>query len=251
MLFKQMKSILLFILALILSISIKAQVNTVKKDTIYSDENNQIIDKRVFNFKSNSSLYYGIRFEYDTIVLKRLRFSYLFGKLEESNKNQLFKLLAKRNAVDTTKLIVIHYSDTLKSLKEFPEKPKIVLNSDSTSHRHVASYKQFIRTHKTCVNGFKHNKKANIYHFYGFNNGHPEKYKKYTWQKDHFKLIAKMFTDNYKRFHTVIMHPNGNFFGFNYRKKNNNIIYNDIVKDKNWDKHLAHFKQKLESLNSL
>ncbi len=246
-----MKSILLFFFAFIFSIYSNAQDNFIEKDTIYSDENDQIIDKRVFNFKHKSSLFYGIRFENDTVVLNKLRFTYLFGEIKKTKKNQIFKLFSQRSAVDTTKLIVIHYTDTFKSIAEFPKNNMIIYNKDSTSHKHISNHKQFIKNHKYCIKNFKKNKKANVYHFYGLNNGHPENYKEYTWQKDHYKLIANIFSDSYKRFHTIIIRPDGNFFCFNNRKGNNIDIYDDIVKNKKWEKHKAKFKVRLKSLNSL
>ncbi len=246
-----MKLSLLFFFALLLCSNSIAQAKINKKDTIYSDENDQIIDKRVFNFKYKSNLFYGIRFENDTIVLNRLRFTFLFGEIEDSKKNQIFKLIAKRNKVDTTQLIVIHYTDTLKSMDEFPKNNSIVYNKDSTTHKHVYSHKNFILSHKKCIKNFKKNKKANVYHFYNINNGHPEKFKEYTWQKDHYRLITNMFSDSYKRFNTIIINPDGDFFCFNFREDNNISIYNDIVKNKKWEKHKASFKKRLKSLNSL
>ncbi len=225
---------------------------TQAKDTIYLDENDKIIDKRLFNFKFDSSIYYGLRFENDSIVVDKLRFSHLFGKLEETRKKQLFKLFASRNHVDTTKIILIHYQDTLKRIVDFPKENTIVFNKDSTSHKHLYSHKSFLQQHKNCLKDFKRNKNTNVYHFFGINTGHPLNYDNCTWEKDNFSLINNMFRDKYKRFSSIIIHPNGNFYCYNFNDEGKNLkVYQDIIKNKKWDEHIDEFSKRLQTLNSL
>lgn len=222
------------------------------KDTIYADENDDVIDKRLFNYKFNSTIYYGFRFETDSVVLEKLRLSHLFGTLEATKKEQLFKFLTSRNHVDTTKIMVIHYQDTLKRITDFPKENKIVLSKDRSSHYHVLSHKSFIKLHKDCVKTFKRNKKTNIYHFFSVNTGHPLTYEECHWEKDNINLINNMFRDNYRRFSTIVIHPNGNFYCYNFNDDGENFkVYQDIIKDKKWDEHMNEFSKKMKSLNSL
>lgn len=222
------------------------------KDTVYADENDKIIDKRLFNYKINSSLYYGYQFETDKAVLLRLRFSHLFGKLDPTYKHQLFKLFASRNHVDTTKIMLIHYQDTLKKITDFPKENTIVYNKDSTSHKHVISHKTFLKEHENCQKKFKRNKKTNVYHFFEINEGHPLSYGNCTWEKDNFNLINSMFRDKYKRFSTIIIHPNGDFYCYNFNEDGVNLrIYEDIIRDKKWDEHMAEFEKNFQYLNAL
>lgn len=221
-----------------------------QKDTLYINETNEDINKRVYNLKVKSNLFAGLRFENDTLVLYKLRFSHLFGTLENSKKNQLFKLISSKNKVDTTKIIIIHYQDTLKRISQFAKKTGIVFNKDSTSHRHVISHKTFINQHKKCVRTLGKRNKSQVYHYYNFNNGHPETYKKVDWYKDNLSLIDKIFRDSYRRFNTIIIHPNGDFFCRNYNDENSNI-FKDITKGKRWKKHKKEFEESLDTLNSM
>ena len=248
---------LLFLLIILVHTQLSAQESdklylTYAKDTIYADENNNIIDKHLFNFKFDSSIYYGFRFETDKIVVLRLRFSHLFGTLETTKKEQLFKLLASRNHVDTTKIMLIHYQDTLKRIVDFPKEDIVVFNKDSSSHTHIISHKSFVKQHENCLKGFKRNKKTKVYHFFGINKGHPLTYENNTWEKDNFNLINNMFRDKYRRFSTIIINPNGNFYCYNFNDEGKNLkVYEDIIKDKKWDEHMNEFSIKLQSLNSL
>lgn len=84
----------------------------------------------------NSPLYYVLIYknEKNKIVTLKARPSYFFGTIEKVKKQQLFKLLAQRNNVDTTKTIVIHYQDTLKRIDEFPKTNKIVPTKNGHKH---------------------------------------------------------------------------------------------------------------------
>ncbi|WP_299334496.1 hypothetical protein [uncultured Psychroserpens sp.] len=222
---------------------------TVEKDSIFLDEYDNAIDKRLFDFKLKSTLFYSLTMSNDTLVLNKLRFSHLFGELETPKKQQLFKFLSQRNNVDTTKVMIIHYQDTLKKINEFPEKSALIYSKDSSSHRHVISHKAFLKQHKKCQNKLN-TKKTRVYHFYGHNNGHPESIKKLTWTKDHLHLINTLFRDAYKRYSAIIIHPDGSFYCWNYRDGNLDV-YEDIRKGKRWDKHKKEFIKKLEALNSM
>lgn len=222
------------------------------KDTIYEDENGNSIDKRLFNYKFDSSIYHGYKFEEDKNVLLKLRLSYLFGELESTKKVQLFKLLASRNNIDTTKIMVIHYEDTLKRIVDFPKEDSMVFNKDRTQHTHIHTHKSFIFHIKQCIRNFKRNKKSNVYHFFGVNKGHPLIYEKCELYEDNFGLINNMFRDQYKRFKTIIVHPSGKFYCINYSDGRKSIdIYKDIIKDKKWDEHMSEFSKSIKSLNSL
>ncbi|MGA9238370.1 hypothetical protein, partial [Robiginitalea sp.] len=90
------------------------------RDTLYVDEGYISIDEYAFKKKIHSKLYYERLYDLDTILLKKLFLKYYLGELKPATKNQLFGLLAQRNEVDTTKIIFIHYQDTLKTRDSYP-----------------------------------------------------------------------------------------------------------------------------------
>lgn len=222
---------------------------TKHKKEIYFDEVDATINKRQHDIKLKSDLFSSVKFETDTLILHKLRFSHLFGTLDTIKKQQLFKLLSARNSIDTTKIIVIHYQDTLRRIDEFAEEDGIIQNKNGRGHRHVISHNTFINQHKKCLRNLYKKGVNNVYHFYKHNNGHPEVYESYTWERDHLTLIDRLFRDSFRRFGTIVIYPNGNFFCRNYSDDNLHIL-KDVTKGKKWDKHLKRFKKKLELLSS-
>lgn len=249
---------------LLISFKVFSQV-----DTVYIDENDSYISKTIFYNKMKSPIYKGIRFSSDTVVLEKLRFEYFFGKLEPLIKTQLFRLLNSRHKIDTTKTLVIHYQDTLKNKSDFPKQSSIVyydsldqeikMKNTNTfvevskykkiaKHKHFISYYDFLQAHKRCKrNHKKYNKTIDVLHFYSFNNGHPKEYKDLVWYKDYGLVIKKIFSDGYKNFTSIIVHPNGDFFIGNHRDR---FPYSDLIKKQNWNKYKSSFAKRIKTLNN-
>lgn len=218
------------------------------KDTLRVDRNNQSIAKKIYDYKLDSSLFSALRFENDSLILYKLRLSYMFGELMPEKKTQLYQLLYSKNQVDTSKIMVIHYQDTLRAISYFPEKSKIVYAEDSLSHRHVANHKTFIKQHERCVKKNGKGRRNNVYHFFGYNEGHPTEFDKIKWQKDYLSLVERIYRDSYGRFNTIILHPDGTFVGYNYNDDTGKI-YQDLIKGKRWTKHKANFEKRVKALD--
>lgn len=240
-----------------------------QSDTIYVDENDRYVSKAIFFKKAKSKIYKGVEFSTDTVVLRKLRFNYYFGKLNEITKSQLFKFFKHRYSIDTTKTLVIHYLDTLKAMHEFPKKTEIIYkdgegniikmpsNSGSTvfindivkvkSHKHIYNHNSFIDRYEKCIkNHKKYRETALILHFYNINNGHPETYKNVKWLKDKGGLIKKIFSDSYMNFKSIILHPNGEYYlGFKHKAP-----YRNLVKQLKWDKYKTDFLNEVAALNN-
>lgn len=241
-----------------------------QSDTIYVDERDHYISKDEFYKKIDSPIYYGLKFDTDTLVLQKIRFKYYLGKLPITVKSQLHKLLNKRHQIDTTKTLVIHYIDTLKSPREFAKRSRIVyrdslnnmvkipnsasvidLNKMRTikKHEHIWSYKDFISQHKKCTkNHQKYKEVASVLHLYNHNNGHSDEVKNLKWFKDYGFVIKKVFADSYKNFQQIIIYPNGDFYT---QAMYGNIPYDDLVTKTNWDKHKDDFIKRMELLNAI
>lgn len=159
-------------------------------------------------------------------------------------KSQLFKLLNKRSNIDTTKTLIIHYNDSLKSPNQYSEKGETKYMV-SFGHEHLNTYKGFLIGHKNCLRRHnKYKKIANVLHFYITNNGHPSRYKKLFWYKDYGSIIKKMFSDSYKNFDRIIIHPNGEFYlGFQSHR------YENLIKKKDWDEYRDEFVQEVNKTN--
>lgn len=239
-----------------------------QSDTLYLDENNNYISKTVFYKKEKSSVYKGIRFSTDTLVVEKLRFKYFFGSLKPKIKTQLNQLLKKRHQIDTTKTLIIHYIDTLKSKSDFPKRSRTIFydslgkevkirksniaiavsqQKKIVRHKHIVGYKDFISAHKKCER--KHKKYKNyalVLHFYRYNSGHPKTYKELRWYKDYGGIIRKIFSDNYKNFDNIIFHPNGKF----YLGYNSKFSYDDLIKKRKWNDYEKKFNQRVKALNN-
>ncbi len=224
-----------FFLCFIISYSCFSQ----QKDTIYFNFSGEQIHRDNFYKKVNSSLFGATMYDLDTIVVLKTRRSYLFGEINDKERNQLFKLINKRNHVDTTKTMVIHYIDTLKAVHQFPRREKII-QLEGGGHRHDITHRTFIRGGKNCRKTFSKYKHSNVYHFYKFNNGHPKAFKKLTWEKDNYKLIRKITAFDFKSNYVIAISPKGDFFIFDWVEYPKNV-YNDIKKGVNWKKHKKQF----------
>lgn len=241
-----------------------------QRDTIYADENGSKISKSFFYEKMNAPLYTGFRYETDTLVLEKIKFSHYFGKLSPVKKNQLFQLLSLRNKIDTTKTLLIHYQDTLKAIHEFPKKNSIIykdsignivttapsskridLNEfrNIKTHIHQGNYSSFISATKRCLRYYKkYRETVGVLHFYDVNNGHPEQVKNIKWYKDYGSIIKRLFLKKNQNMRSLIIKPSGEFFidyGSNY-----DISPLDILKPDRWDAIKEKFYQDYKTLNN-
>jgi len=219
-----------------------------KVDTVYLGESDDFITKIEYNNKVNSPLYYSLTYDLDTVVYKKTRLSYFFGKIELKKKQQLFKLLNKRNNIDTTQVLVFHYIDTLKNRNQFP-KIDLIKNLDDGKHKHIISYKTFMRQHKECLRKYKKYKNTKVLHYYNINNNHPKKIGDIVWYKDPSGVIKNIFRDSYKRFKFFILKPNGEYYIHNI-VDGKLIDTKKMIKSK-WDYHANDFKKRYNSLNGI
>jgi len=234
------------ILSLLLLLALKSFSQ--EKPTIFVNEANEKISDLEFYNKKKSKLYYSYAFNLDTVAVKKVFLKYRMGKLKNDHKTQLFSLLKQRNNVDTTKSILIHYKDTLSTIKSLPKHDAIV-HFTNGQHKHIQSFKSLSKTLLECIQ--KNTKKAyNIYHFYNFNKGMPVKIKKTVWFKDHLNLLRKFFYNysNTNNIWAILIHPNGNFV-INRAGVKSGKAWKEMKKGKNWEKHLADFQESYHRLN--
>ena len=92
------------------------------KRIIYADENYKQIDFTEYSKKMKSGLYFFARFENDTAVFKKLRFKEFYGSLNTHKKTQLNKLFYQRFQIDSTKIWLIHYIDSVPDIKRITNK---------------------------------------------------------------------------------------------------------------------------------
>lgn len=224
-------------------------------DTVYVNEHNKIITKSLFYKKVESDIFNGLQFKTDSVLLKKIRFNYFFGSLEKSTKTQIFKFLNKKHQIDTSKTMIIHYRDTLKSIGEFPKvshhnyRPfsSVISCSPYFDETKSRSHKDFIISHQKCIKTHqKIDDNISVLHFYYHNNGHRNKFKNLTWYHDSNQLIKNIFTDEYKNYEWIIIHPDGEFY---MKSGDDNISYEKIVRKQNWYKLKEDFLDECKLLN--
>lgn len=236
-------------------------------DTVYVDEYNNYISKKYFYKKANSSVFKGLRYSTDTLILEKIKPQYLFGKLLQPVNSQLSKLFFTRHNIDTTKTLIIHYYDTLKTENEYPKKSftkfydslntEIKIPKRSTyvnfeeirsvfKHEHIQNYQSFLQSDKKCL---KYHKKMSdqvlVLHFYNHNNGHPEQVKKLKWFKDYGSLVKKLFSYDHN-FDFVIIKPNGEFYVQYYKTK---LSYEGLVLNLKWNNYKKLFEDNMKSFS--
>ena len=264
-----MKKIFYIVCFVLIPFASRAQ----EKKRIYVDENYKVINFQKFTKKSQSKLFYVINAKTDTALFKKLRFKEFFGKLDLKKKNQLNKLFQKRFKIDTTKIWLIHYIDSLPNIKEMPNKSGIVfldsldneegeilnkkefektiisrnVNSINISlpkkHKHVISFEDY---KKIVLNEIKkYQKFKNIYllHFYSFNKGYPlNDIDSEKWYKDYNLILKRTFTDGMKMYKTIIVYPNGDFYLNTYGEVKKVLSSNKFSKEKRkWEKQLEKY----------
>lgn len=239
-----------------------------QRDVTYVNEHNENISKAVFYNKIKTLPFYGLRYSVDTLVLQKVKMAYYFGTLTNETKSQLFQLFAKRHQIDTTKALIIHYSDTLKSVKEFPKRNSVVFRDSldniikikkgpSTSidfskirnvkkYEYFWSYKSFIKNQKKCIrNHKKYEDLAQVLHFYNQNTGHPDKLDKLQWYKDYGSVIKKTFIAGDDDFSFIIIHPNGDFYVQN-KYLEFYYPYKNLVKKVDWEIYKSEFLEAIK-----
>lgn len=222
-----------------------------KKVSFY-DIDNTPISKKEFRRKALSEVYFYLEFEIDNHILYKLQWRYFYAKLNKTDKRQLFQLLSSKNDVDTTKTIVIHYTDTLKNKSEYPKESLTIFNKDSSKHKHLVSYEAFLDGYKKCYDKFDSRKAyANIYHFYNVNNGHPNQLGKYVWKKDNHNVLKALFIKNLKNPGIIIINTKGEYFvHYRYDFTPEPRLHDKLMRDeKNWKRPFKRFLKTVNKLN--
>ena len=222
----------------------------ITKDTIFIDEDQINIDNIIFYKKLNSTQYFANVYESDQNVFAQLQWTHYFGALSQSQKPQLFQLLHKSYHVDTTKVMVLHYLDTLKSASTYPKRDKIV-EIDEKRHKHVITYKTFLKQHKNCIRKFRKNKEAEVYHLYSVNGGHPDQVKNMLWYRDFQNKIKLLFKKNFQTPYTIIIHPNGDYlihYSFDGAYSIETLL--NLENNRNWNFYKNDFINRNQVLNT-
>ena len=218
------------------------------RDTIFADEGYVLIDRNKFETKLRSELYYDQEYDLDTVILRKLFLKYYLGRLEPLKKEQLYGILAQRNRVDTSQIMLIHYLDTLKRRDSYPKKEYIV-NLKNGGHRHVPSYRTFIRGHLKCIKNYDKQEGIKVYHYFNHNEGHTTEYRDLQWYEDPLELLRKLFynkSDN-TRMWWVFLYPNGDYMLLHENMPRE--MYEDLKFHKNWDAHYREFRETYNRLN--
>ncbi|MDO1501010.1 hypothetical protein Q2T40_12790 [Winogradskyella maritima] len=221
-----------------------------EKSNSYYDEDNNQIDKSTFKKKTETKLFYELRIAEGRNVYYKTQWSFYFDSFSNIEKQQLFKFLSSRASIDTSKIVVVHYRDSLKAIFLFDKRPGIE-NLPGGRHRHKMTHRMFVKEMKNCLKKFKRNKASNVYHYYSYNDGHPSKIDNMEWFKDSGGLFQNLFRRNIKSPRTIVIHPNGNYFLYYYYDTDfASKLYDDLIRDKGWDNAIRRFKDLSTHLNS-
>ena len=207
-----------FIIAFLMVVMFRYYTNA---QTFINYDNIQITAKE-FKRLSDTDLFKELDIKSDSLDFKKLVYNKRFGSLSKIVKSQLNKRLFFRYAIDSTKIWVIHYVDSLPPKVSLPKKSHIVfLDDQKTKHKHLISYKDFVKQSKTHFKEFKNNKDVKFIHFLraGGQDYPQEFFKSINWYYDPSNFIKRLFSLGIIHFKTQIVYPNGDFVSF-YDNKN-------------------------------
>jgi len=119
------------------------------KRIYYSDEEYKQINYTEFSKKVDSKLYLMAIFENDTAIFKKLRFKEYFGHLSAQKKTQLNKLFYKRFQIDSSKIWLIHYIDSIPNIKKIPKEVihHFIDSINKKENREIVLDKESIKNH--------------------------------------------------------------------------------------------------------
>ena len=184
------------------------------KKHFYADEKYNDISQEEFNRKVTSDLFLTVSLENDTVVINKLRFVNYFGDLGSKKKSQLNKLFHKRFQIDSTKVWLIYYQDTLPNLKVIKNKNTYAILKYKKKHGladRLIVIDEFGHYIHSETKKYKKLKNVSLLYFYEGNKGYPLKRNKIRRYKDYNSILTRTFTDGMRMYKYIIVHPNGNF----------------------------------------
>lgn len=223
---------LLFILVLYSTFCCYSQ----QKKIIYLDDSYAPIDREEFKYKADSDFYTNATFYNDTAVFHKLRYREYFGKIVPKKKTQLNKLFSGRYGVDTIKVWLIHYKDSLPDVTKMSKKAGyIILDTLGNEISEILSWDEYVHSEKRkgwnrhlykYVESYENFKKGidfekkylgnqknfELLHIFGKNKGYPIKDDNFNWLHDSGGIIPKIFTDGLMTYKFIVLHPDGNFY---------------------------------------
>lgn len=248
-----MKFVLILSFLLLITLNLFSQ----SKEIIYVDENYKTINFKTFRKRLNSRIFQiSTTVENDTAIFKKLRFKEYFGNLGKK-KSQLNKLYNQRYNIDSTKIWMIHYIDSLpnvnkmpkesslelidsegrkilignseydrlieQQLRKFPIKDSIIYKGRTVAlasrHTHISSYSDYNKNILKEIDRIKKHKKVSLFHFYNINKGFPVEDIKNFWVKDENEILKNSFSDGQFKYPYLIIYPNGDFYTSHYFKR--------------------------------
>ncbi|WP_144895026.1 hypothetical protein [Lutibacter sp. Hel_I_33_5] len=266
------------IILLIFFCSAKSILLSQSKKIIYVDENYEFVNFSKYKKKFNSELFEVVILSNDTATFKKLKFKEFLGRIGGSKKSQLNKLLSKRYSVDTNKVWLFHFLDSVPNIKKMPNKSRIKCLDSTISwlytnkgkrkklitsnrnggkknmvkhrcikHKHLISLKDYIK--KINDENKNINKNTELIHLYKLNKGFPKnQLNTYNYFEDKTSILSNIFNDGIKSFKTIIIYPDGNYYTSNFNSNHFNKE-KKLTRKKTYKRYKRQWNKKLASVN--
>lgn len=223
---------------------------TYSQNKIYLDENLKEIDSVIYKNKCENVVLKCLSYSTDSLEINKVLFKFKFGKLSNTELNQLKLLFTKRTntQLDSSSTLIINYRDTIhnyfSSKRDYDNHVK---NHKNAEHRkfneevHEKEKKVWETKHKKCIKAYsKHNTK--VLYTYNFSY-HKEltntNYSNLNWLKDNGMFKNTFFPILYN-YRYLVIKPDGNYFliGGHFPEKN----LKKLVKNSNWEKYISNWE---------
>jgi hypothetical protein len=194
----------------------------------YVDENMNIIDSLTLTKKCKQHIFKCLKYDTDTLIIKKVLYKYKFGKLNDSTfqkikKNLNTDSLSKSNIIVRYYDSLIPYKTLLKNHSKHTEKrEKIYFDTSKTRYYYRSGHKfnkkiyernrkNFIKTQNKCTKKYENKFDAKVFHVYKHDSNISKEYDNFDWTADN-GIFQNTFFNIIFNYWIVIIKPDGEYF---------------------------------------
>lgn len=220
---------------------------------IYLDEHYNEVDSLTYKKKCNSYFYKCLDYKKDSLTLKKVLYAYSFGKLEQTELNQIKSILKSDSniSISDDESIIIHFKDTLTGYPDFLKTQEMRVKAlqkqfpDIQLEPHDEKFYQtrinsWIKSQKKFINKYSKRFPVRFLYIYNFDKEGLKNYKNFEWIKDNQGIVKNRFFKISNNHKLVLIKPNGNYFLIGGDFKPDNM--RKLLKYEDWSTYLNNYE---------
>jgi hypothetical protein len=195
------------------------------------DWNLKEINESTFKSKLKTGKYTSIKIQSDSIgTFFKLRPKEIFGQLDSTINDQLHKILSSNYKVDRSKILFIHYIDTLPMVSNLPKNDTILIGEkvDANgnvypSQTHLSSFETEKKFLKKEIKFFQRFDDVTFVHLVNVENDYPKKIDSHEMMSDPNLVFRKVLSDGFQPYVNILLYPDGYYLMTTYKMTNEQI----------------------------